>query len=208
MRKAVRKIMNTITRSRLAAFALLAALTFPFAARVVGQGQPGATDLPDAIEAIDHARVTTRILCITAHPDDEPAALLTYLSRGLGADVALLSITRGEGGQNALGPEQGAQLAALRSQELLAATRIYGIRLFFTRAPDTGFVKTVEVTRSIWGDTAMADLVHAIRTFQPNIVINSWGGVHQGHGHHQTSGILTPQAVAAAADAKQFGGDL
>jgi len=171
-------------------------------------GQAGAADLPDVVEAIDHARVTTRILCITAHPDDEPAALLTYLSRGLGADVALLSITRGEGGQNALGPEQGAQLAVLRSNELLAATRIYGIRLFFTRAPDTGFVKTVEVTRQIWGDTALADMVHVIRYFQPNIVINSWGGVHTGHGHHQTSGILTPQAVAAAGDAKQFPGDL
>ncbi len=166
---------------------------------------PGTNeDLPDTIEAIDHARVTTRILCITAHPDDEPAAALTYLSRGLGANVALLSITRGEGGQNALGPEQGAQLAVLRSHELLAATRIYGIELFFTRAPDTGFVKTVEAAEKVWGGTALADMVHVIRTFQPNIVINSWGGVHTGHGHHQASGILTPQAVAAAADPKQF----
>ena len=195
-------------RIRLLAYLLLGALAVPFAVAVVGQGQPGAEGLPEAVEAIDHARVTTRILCITAHPDDEPAALLTYLSRGLGADVALLSITRGEGGQNALGPEQGLQLAALRSQELLAATRIYGIRLFFTRARDTGFVKTVEVTRGIWGDTALADMVHVIRTFQPNIVINSWGGVHGGHGHHQTSGIITPQAVAAAGDPKQFSGDL
>src|SRR5208282_5980077 len=134
--------------------------------------------------------------------------LLTYLARGLGADVALLSITRGEGGQNALGPEQGAQLAVLRSHELLAATRIYGIRLFFTRARDTGFVKTVETTQKIWGDTALADMVHVIRSFQPNIVINSWGGVHSGHGHHQTSGILTPQAVAAAADPTKYPGDL
>ncbi|HKO03135.1 MAG TPA: PIG-L family deacetylase [Candidatus Acidoferrales bacterium] len=196
-----------MSRRIVLAFWLLASMAFPSAA-VRAQGQPGATDLPEAVEAIDRARVTTRILCITAHPDDEPAGLLTYLARGLGADVALLSITRGEGGQNALGPEQGAQLAVLRSHELLAATRIYGIRLFFTRARDTGFVKTVETTQKIWGDTALADMVHVIRTFQPNIVINSWGGVHTGHGHHQTSGILTPQAVAAAADPKQFPGDL
>jgi len=201
-------VKNRATRVGWLAAALLACLTLPLAVVTQGQGQPGANDLPDAIEAIDHARVVTRILCVTAHPDDEPAGLLTYLSRGLHADVALLSITRGEGGQNALGPEQGMQLAALRSNELLAATRIYGIRLFFTRARDTGFVKTVEVTREIWGDTAMADLVHVIRKFQPNIVINSWGGVHTGHGHHQTSGIITPQAVAAAGDEKQYPGDL
>ena len=80
--------------------------------------------LPETIEAIDAARVTTRILYITAHPDDEGGgAVLTYLSRGLHADVALLSITRGEGGQNALGPEQAPQLGLIRTQELLAATR-------------------------------------------------------------------------------------
>jgi LmbE family N-acetylglucosaminyl deacetylase len=190
---------------RRAAFAFAFLVAAILTARGTHGQIPATTeDLPDTIEAIDHARVTTRILCITAHPDDEPAGALTYLSRGLGANVALLSITRGEGGQNALGPEQGAQLAALRSHELLAATRIYGIELFFTRAPDLGFVKTVEATKAIWGDAALADMVHVIRTFQPNIVLNSWGGVHTGHGHHQTSGILTPQAVAAAGDPKQF----
>ena len=186
---------------------LLAVLAIP-GLSVCAQGLSSSDDLPNAVEAIDHARVTTRILCITAHPDDEPAALLTYLSRGLGADVALLSITRGEGGQNALGPEEGPQLAVLRSHELLAATRIYGIRLFFTRARDTGFVKTVEAAEQVWGGTALADMVHVIRYYQPNIVINSWGGVHSGHGHHQASGILTPQAVAAAADGSKYPGDL
>ena len=190
---------------RLLAIALLVSLVVP-CLPVSTQGPPSGGELPDVVEAIDHARVTTRILCITAHPDDEPAALLTYLSRGLGADVALLSITRGEGGQNALGPEEGPQLAVLRSHELLAATKIYGIRLFFTRAPDTGFVKTVEAAKQVWGDTALADMVHVIRYFQPNIVINSWGGVHSGHGHHQTSGILAPQAVAAAADPAKYPG--
>ena len=196
-----------MTRRCLLAAALLTSLLVP-CLPVFTQGPQSPAELPDAVEAINHARVVTRILCITAHPDDEPASLLTYLSRGLGADVALLSITRGEGGQNALGPEEGAQLAVLRSHELLAATKIYGIRLFFTRAPDTGFVKTVEAAEHVWGDTALADMVHVIRYFQPHIVINSWGGVHTGHGHHQTSGILAPQAVAAAADASKYPGDL
>src|SRR5262244_4102271 len=160
--------------------------------------------LPETIEAIDSARVTTRILYITAHPDDESSSVLTYLARGLHADVALLSLTRGEGGQNALGPEQAPQLGLIRTQELLAATRGYGVKLYFTRAKDFGFSKTPEETERVWGDAVMQDMVRVIRTFRPNIVINHWGGVHGGHGHHQAAGLLTPQAVALAADEKAF----
>jgi len=156
--------------------------------------------LPETIEAIDSARVTTRILYITAHPDDESAAVLTYLARGLHADVALLSVTRGEGGQNALGPEQAPQLGLIRTQELLAATRGYGVKLYFTRARDFGFSKTPEETEKIWGDQVLEDMVRVIRAFRPNIVINHWGGVHTGHGHHQATGLLTPKAVQLAAD--------
>lgn len=160
--------------------------------------------LPETVEAIDNARITTRILYITAHPDDESATLLTYLARGLHANVALLTLTRGEGGQNDLGPEQAPQLGLIRTQELLAATRGYGIELFFTRAPDFGFSKTTEETQRIWGDAVLGDMVRVIRTFRPNLVINGWGGVHGGHGHHQTAGLWTPRAVALAADAKGF----
>ncbi len=160
--------------------------------------------LPETVEAIDSARVTTRILYITAHPDDESATLLTYLARGLHADVALLTLTRGEGGQNDLGPEQAPQLGLIRTQELLAATRGYGIKLFFTRAPDFGFSKTTEETQRIWGDAVLGDMVRVVRTFRPSLVINGWGGVHGGHGHHQTAGLWTPRAVALAADAKAF----
>jgi LmbE family N-acetylglucosaminyl deacetylase len=160
--------------------------------------------LPETIEAIDSARVTTRVLYITAHPDDESAALLTYLARGLHADVALLTLTRGEGGQNDLGPEQAPQLGLIRTQELLAATRGYGIKLFFGSAPDFGFSKTPEETEKIWGDAVLGEMVRVIRTYRPNIVINGWGGVHGGHGHHQTSGLWTPRAVAMAADPKAF----
>lgn len=160
--------------------------------------------LAETIEAIDSARVTTRILYITAHPDDESAAVLTYLARGLHADVALLTLTRGEGGQNALGPEQAPQLGLIRTQELLAATRGYGVKLYFTRARDFGYSKTPEETEKIWGDQVLEDMVRVIRSFRPNIVINGWGGVHSGHGHHQVSGIWTPKAVALAADPSAF----
>ncbi len=162
---------------------------------------PGTgSGLPETIEAIESARVTTRILYVTAHPDDERADVLTYLARGLHADVALLSLTRGEGGQNDLGPEQAPQLGLIRTQELLAATRGYGVRLYFTRAKDFGYSKTPEETERIWGDQVLEDMVRVIRGFRPNVVINGWGGVHGGHGHHQASGLLTPKAVQLAAD--------
>jgi LmbE family N-acetylglucosaminyl deacetylase len=163
-----------------------------------------AQSLPETVEAINKSRVSTRILFITAHPDDEWSSLLTYLSRGLNADVALLTITRGQGGQNAIGPEQGGPLGVIRTAELLAAGKFYGVRQFFTRAPDTGYLKTPEQAAKIWGDVALEDMVRVLRIFRPSVVINGWGGVRGGHGHHQESGILTPQAVAAAADPKMF----
>ncbi|MGA2419709.1 MAG: PIG-L family deacetylase [Candidatus Acidiferrum sp.] len=164
--------------------------------------------LAETVEAIDSAAVTTRILYITAHPDDESAPILTYLARGLHADVALLSLTRGEGGQNALGPEQAPQLGLIRTQELLAATRGYGVKLYFTRARDFGYSKTAEETEKIWGDQVLEDMVRVIRTVRPNIVINNLIG---GHGHHVAAGLLTPKAVQLAADPSaypQLGADM
>jgi len=191
-----------LIRARLAKLLLPAAL-LPLSSHAQFAPPPGTgPGLPETIEAIDAARITTRILYVTAHPDDESAATLTYLARGLHADVALLSITRGEGGQNAVGPEQAPQLGLIRTQELLAATRGYGVKLYFTRAKDFGFSKTAEETEKIWGQPVMEDMVSVIREFRPNIVINNWGGVHGGHGHHQVSGIWTPEAVKHAADPK------
>jgi LmbE family N-acetylglucosaminyl deacetylase len=189
---------------RLAIFILPFFLATPLFAQFApppGTG-PG---LNETVEAIDSARVTTRILYITAHPDDESAAVLTYLARGLHADVALLSLTRGEGGQNVLGPEQAPQLGMIRTQELLAATHGYGVKLFFTSAKDFGFSKTPEETEKVWGDQVLADMVRVIRTFRPNIVINNFGGVHSGHGHHQAAGLWTPKAVQLAADPSYSG---
>ncbi len=189
-----RSAISVLISGASAAFLVASALAqFPPAP---GTG-PG---LPETIEAIESARITARILFVTAHPDDESAATLTYLARGLHADVALLTLTRGEGGQNDLGPEQAPQLGLIRTQELLAATRGYGVRLYFTRARDFGYSKTPEETQRIWGDQVLEDMVRVIREFRPNLVINGWGGVHGGHGHHQASALLTPKAVQLAAD--------
>lgn len=163
-----------------------------------------AQSVAQVVDAIDHARNTTRVLYVTAHPDDEHAAVLTYLSKSLGDDVALCSTTRGEGGQNAIGPELGPALKILRTDELYRATQDYGAELFFTRAPDFGFSKSADETLRIWNGIGKEDLVRVIRTFRPDIIINQWGGVHSGHGQHQATGIITPQAAAAAADPTQY----
>ncbi len=197
------KFANGSNMRKMAVVAALTAAMSVAGARSWAQfpAAPGTgPGLAETVEAIDSARVTTRILYVTAHPDDESGAVLTYLARGLHADVALLSLTRGEGGQNALGPEQAPQLGLIRTQELLAATRGYGVKLYFTRAKDFGFSKTPEEAEKVWGDQVVEDMVRVIREFRPNIVINGWGGVHQGHGHHQAAGLLTPKAVVLAAD--------
>jgi len=176
------------------------------AAAMIISGAPmaRAQSVADVVDAIDHARVTTRVLYVDAHPDDERESVLTYLSKGLGDDVALCSTTRGEGGQNAIGPELGPALEILRTDELYRATQGYGAKLFFTRAPDFGYSKSAEETLKIWHGVGKEDLVRIIRTFRPDIVINQWGGVHSGHGQHQATGIIVPQAVKAAADASAY----
>src|SRR5580704_5619457 len=157
--------------------AIIVAATAAFAALPSAQAQ----SLADTGQAIDKARVTTRILYATAHPDDETAGLLAYLSRGLCADVAMLTLTRGQGGQNAIGPEQDGPLGVIRTTELLAAGSHYGVHQYFTTAVDTGFSKSPEWTMDIWGDNEpMADMVRVIRTYRPQVVINGWGGEHLG----------------------------
>jgi LmbE family N-acetylglucosaminyl deacetylase len=199
--------VNRLLRGSIVLVLAGALAAFVFIRRATPQIGPApgtGPGLAETVETIDSARITTRILYITAHPDDESSVLLTYLARGLHADVALLTLTRGEGGQNDLGPEQAPQLGRIRTQELYAATQGYGTKLFFANAPDFGFSKTTEETQKIWGEAVLGEMVRVIRTFRPNIVINGWGGVHGGHGHHQTSGLWTPKAVEMAADPKAF----
>jgi LmbE family N-acetylglucosaminyl deacetylase len=137
-----------------------------------------------------------RVLMIGAHPDDEDTQLLVLLSRGMGAQAAYLSLTRGEGGQNLIGPELGPELGIIRTEELLAARELDGARQFFTRAYDFGFSKSVEETFRFWPrDSILKDVVDVIRRFRPQIIIAVFSGTPaDGHGHHQVSAILARQA--------------
>jgi len=146
------------------------------------------------------------VLMIGAHPDDENNAVLAYCSRGLKLRTGYLSCTRGEGGQNLLGPEQGAMLGVLRTQELLAARRDDGGAQYFTRAIDFGFTTSPQETLDKWGrDRTLADIVWVIRQQEPDVIILSFSGTpSDGHGHHQASAILGKEAYEAAADPTRF----
>jgi len=143
---------------------------------------------------------------IAAHPDDENTALLTYLARGRKVRTGYLSLTRGEGGQNLIGPEQGDALGVIRTQELLAARRIDGAEQFFSRAVDFGFSKTPKEALDKWGhDKILSDVVWVIRRFRPDVIILRFSGTpRDGHGHHQASAILGKEAFSAAADPARF----
>jgi LmbE family N-acetylglucosaminyl deacetylase len=137
-----------------------------------------------------------RVLMIGAHPDDEDTQLLVLLSRGLGAQAAYLSLTRGEGGQNLIGPELGPELGIIRTEELLAARELDGARQFFTRAYDFGFSKSAEETFRFWPrDSILKDVVDVIRRFRPQIIVAVFSGTPaDGHGQHQVSGMIARQA--------------
>jgi len=179
---------------------LLTRAAAPQEAPAPGRGQSVA----DTLESIQKARVVTRVLFTVAHPDDEASTLLTYLPHALGTDTTLLTLNRGEGGQNAIGPEQGAQLGILRSSELSAAMNVEGPHLYFTRVVDFGFSKTLQETLEKWNGVELEDMVRAIRMLRPQIVVNGWGGQKTGHGNHQDSGYQTPRAVEAAADPTKY----
>ena len=141
-------------------------------------------------------------MMIGAHPDDENTALLAYFSRGLHMRTAYLSLTRGEGGQNLIGSEQGDELGIIRTQELLAARKIDGAEQFFTRAIDFGFSKTADETFTKWPrEKVLGDVVWNIRRFRPDVIVLRFSGTpRDGHGQHQVSAILGKEAFSAAAD--------
>jgi LmbE family N-acetylglucosaminyl deacetylase len=149
---------------------------------------------------------TGSVLMIAAHPDDENTSLLAYSALGRRVRTGYLSLTRGEGGQNVIGPEQGHLLGVIRTEELLAARRIDGAEQFFTSAVDFGYSKTAEETLRKWDrDHVTGDIVRIIREFQPDVVILRWTGTPaDGHGQHQAAGILGMDGVLAAADAGRY----
>ena len=150
---------------------------------------------------------TARLMHTTAHPDDEDGGMLALESRGQGATVMLLTLNRGEGGQNKVGSELFDELGVLRTLELLEAGQYYGVEQRFTRVVDFGFSKTADETLERWHghDVALADMVRAIRTFRPDVIASRFqGAARDGHGNHQVAGILTPEAYRAAADPSRF----
>lgn len=143
---------------------------------------------------------------IAAHPDDENTNLLAYFARGRHLRTGYLSLTRGEGGQNLIGPEQGDFMGVIRTQELLAARRIDGAEQFFTRAIDFGFSKTADETLAKWGrEEILGDVVWVIRKFRPDVIMLRFSGTpRDGHGHHQSSAMLAKEAFFAAADPARY----
>jgi LmbE family N-acetylglucosaminyl deacetylase len=150
---------------------------------------------------------TARLMQTVAHPDDEDGGMLTFESRGRGASVLLMTLNRGEGGQNKVGSNLSDVLGVLRTEELLAADEYYGVQERFSRVADFGFSKSADETFAKWGghDIALADMVRVVRTFRPDVLVARFSGTDRdGHGHHQASSILTREAFRAAADPKRF----
>jgi LmbE family N-acetylglucosaminyl deacetylase len=156
--------------------------------------------------ALRRLGTTARVLHIGAHPDDENTALFAPLALGQGVDAAYLSLTRGEGGQNGIGPELGIALGVIRSEELLAARRLDGGDQFFTRAIDYGYSKDADEAFRHWPrDSLLADVVSVIRRYRPDVIASVWSGTpRDGHGQHQAAGIIAREATLAAGDPDRF----
>src|SRR5271154_3881494 len=168
---------------------------------------PQDTGMVGLQEMLRRLATTARMMQTVAHPDDEDGGMLTTESRGKGVTVLLQTLNRGEGGQNKVGSNLFDVLGVLRTLELTAADRYYGVEQRFTRVADFGFSKTPEETLQKWngGEPALADMVRVIRTFRPDVIAARFSGTDRdGHGHHQVSSLLARKAFRAAADPAQF----
>ena len=178
------------------------AAALPLSAQVRPVYDQGALGLGRLLKRLN---TTASVMMIGAHPDDEDSGLLAYLARRENADTAYLSLTRGDGGQNIIGPELFESLGIIRTEELLQARRLDGAEQFFTRAFDYGFSKTLAEAKQKWDEKViLCDTVRAIRVFRPLVVISRFSGTPaDGHGQHQYAGYISPLAVKAAADPLQ-----
>ncbi len=152
-------------------------------------------------------QTTARLMQTVAHPDDEDGGMLTLESRGKGVTTLLMTLTRGEGGQNKVGSNLFDVLGVLRALELTASDRYYGVEQRFSRVADFGYSKNPDETFQKWGghDIPLSDMVRVIRTFRPDVLLARFSGTDRdGHGHHQASALLTKEAFRAAADPKRF----
>ena len=184
------------------------AAVVPVLAAAVASADPRPRPPMDAAQirlALDRLEVVGSAMMIAAHPDDENTALLAWLANGRKVRTAYLAMTRGDGGQNLIGSESGVALGLIRTQELLGARRIDGAEQMFTSALDFGYSKNTDETLKFWDkDRILADVVRAIRTFQPDVIVTRFTPKLGGHGHHTASAALAEEAFAAAADPARF----
>ena len=182
---------------------LLSGALFVGTGSTAGAAEPMTAQ--DALRDLRGFRVLGSVLYVAAHPDDENTQLIAYLARGRAYRTAYLSVTRGDGGQNVIGPEIFEELGVIRTQELLAARRLDGGHQFFTRAIDFGFSKSAAETLRIWDRNAVvSDIVRVIRTFQPDVIVTRFSPQGGGHGHHTASAILAVEAFKLAGDPNAF----
>lgn len=168
--------------------------------------QPVTSTSADVYLQLKKLKILGSVLYIAAHPDDENNTLLPYLAKEKLYRTAYLSLTRGEGGQNLIGSEQGVELGLIRTQELLAARKIDGCEQYFSRAYEFGYSKTSKETLNIWDSVqVLSDIVWVIRKFQPDVIITRFPpDARAGHGHHASSAILANIAFFVAADSTKF----
>lgn len=188
-------------RKLLSVFLLFIFIQFNF-----GQS-PKKLSSSEIYESIQKLNFLGSVLYVAAHPDDENTHLISYFSNEVHAQTAYVSLTRGDGGQNLIGPELRELLGVIRTQELIQARRIDGGIQFFTRANDFGYSKTPDETFAIWNkDEVLSDLVYVIRQFQPDVIVNRFDARTPGttHGHHTASAILSIEAFDLAADKSQY----
>ncbi len=169
---------------------------------VIKAQTPATYNSADIYMQLKKLNVLGSVLYIAAHPDDENTRLLAYLAKEKQYRTGYLSLTRGDGGQNLIGDEQGIELGLIRTQELLSARRIDGAEQFFSRAYDFGFSKNAAEALKIWGhDKILADVVQIIRKFKPDVIITRFpGDARAGHGHHWASNLLANEAFKVAGD--------
>lgn len=190
---------------------LLTLMLFSAVAAIVAAQSPQRYTSADIHEGIKKLNVLASVLYVAAHPDDENTNLISYLSNGRHYETRYLSITRGDGGQNLIGPEMSELLGVIRTEELLMARSVDGGKQFFTRANDFGYSKHSDETMEIWNkDEVLSDVVWTIRNFQPDIIINRFDHNSAGstHGHHTASAILSYEAFDLVGDKKAYPGQL
>lgn len=193
---------RSLARALLFTVTALVALPGFVQAQVLGP-RVGITEVGLLLRQLDGEK---RVLMIGAHPDDEDTAMISALARGYGARTAYLSLTRGEGGQNLIGPELGEGLGLIRTGELLSARSLDGGEQFFTRAFDFGFSKNADETLTHWPlDELVRDVTWAIRVFRPHVILSVFSGTpRDGHGQHQAAGIAARRAFEVAGDSGAY----